>query len=105
MSALGYVTRQNDGSYTGSLTTASFSAPINIVPNKSKSHGKQPDFRVYAGRAELGAGWTRKGKTSGQDYVSLRLAAPELGDRRIYVNLGVAAGQDDPDVHALIWNQ
>jgi len=105
MSALGYVTRQTDGSYKGTLTTASFSTPINILPNKSKSHGKQPDFRVYARGAELGAGWTRKGKMSGQDYVSLRLAAPELGDRRVYVNLGVAAGQDDPDAYALIWNQ
>jgi uncharacterized protein (DUF736 family) len=36
--------------------------------------------------------------------VSLSLAAPEFGPRRLYANLGRAAGQDDPDVFALIWN-
>jgi len=36
--------------------------------------------------------------------VSLSLAAPEFGPRRLYANLGRAAGQDDPDVYALLWN-
>ena len=53
---------------------------------------------------EIGAGWVRKSESSGNDYVSLSLAAPEFGPRRLYANLGRAAGQDDPDVFALIWN-
>ena len=41
---------------------------------------------------------------SGKSYVSLSLAAPEFGPRKLYANLGRAAGQDDDDVFALIWN-
>jgi hypothetical protein len=35
---------------------------------------------------------------------SLSLAAPEFGPRRLYANLGRAAGQDDDETFALIWN-
>jgi uncharacterized protein (DUF736 family) len=44
------------------------------------------------------------GEQSGKQYVSLSFAAPEFGPRRIYANLGRAAGQDDDDTYALIWN-
>ncbi|WP_425459755.1 DUF736 family protein [Hankyongella ginsenosidimutans] len=40
----------------------------------------------------------------GNEYVSLSLAAPEFGPRRLYANLGRAAGQDDDDAFAIIWN-
>lgn len=105
MSAIGYVTKKEDGSYSGNISTMSVKTPISIVPNKSKEHEKQPDFRVFARGAEVGAAWNRKGKVSGKSYVSVCLTAPEFGERKIYANLGPAAGQDDPDVHALIWNQ
>jgi uncharacterized protein (DUF736 family) len=36
--------------------------------------------------------------------VSLSLAAPEFGPRRLYANLGRAAGRDDEDSFAIIWN-
>ena len=39
---------------------------------------------------EIGAGWTRKGETSGKDYVSLSIAAPEFGPKKLYANLGKA---------------
>ena len=65
---------------------------------------QQPDYRVVTQGIEIGAGWVRKAESSGNDYVSLSLAAPEFGPRRLYANLGRAAGQDDPDVFALIWN-
>jgi uncharacterized protein (DUF736 family) len=32
------------------------------------------------------------------------LAAPEFGRRKLFANLGKAAGQDDADVFAIIWN-
>jgi len=37
-------------------------------------------------------------------YVRLAMSAPELGSRTLYANLGRAAGQDDEDSYALIWN-
>ena len=51
----------------------------------------------------VGAGWNRHSETTGRDYVSLSLAAPEFGPRRLYANLGRAAGGAE-DSFALIWN-
>ena len=102
MPAIGHVTRNQNG-FKGQLKTLSISAEISIVPAR-KTSDNQPDYRVVAGGVEIGAGWIRRSETSGSDYVSLSLAAPEFGPRRIYANLGRAAGQDDDDVFAIIWN-
>jgi uncharacterized protein (DUF736 family) len=104
MPAIGYVTRTQNGGFKGQLKTLSIRADIEIQPNQRKAHENQPDFRVVAGGVEIGAGWVRTGELSGKDYVSLSLAAPEFGPRRLYANLGRAAGQDDDDAFAVIWN-
>jgi len=104
MPAIGYVTKQSTGGYKGQLKTLSIRADIDIVPNAAKSADNQPDFRVLTQGVELGAGWVRTGETSGKEYVSLSLAAPEFGPRKLYANLGRAAGQDDGEVYAVIWN-
>ena len=39
----------------------------------------------------------------GQDYVSLSLSDPSFGPKKLYCNLGRAAGQDDDDLLAIIW--
>ncbi len=103
MPAIGYVTRNGEG-YKGQLRTLSIRTEIEIIPNSRKSGDTQPDYRVSAAGAEVGAGWIRRSETSGKDYVSLSLAAPEFGPRRIYANLGRAAGQDDDDALVIIWN-
>ncbi|TPG21777.1 DUF736 domain-containing protein [Sphingomonas koreensis] len=103
MPAIGYVTREGNG-FKGQLKTLSIRAEIEIVPNARKSGDTQPDYRVSAGGVEVGAGWVRRGEMSGKDYVSLSLAAPEFGPRRLYANLGRAAGQDDENAYAIIWN-
>ena len=102
--ALGYVTKTDNG-FEGTLATMSLKKRINIVPNNAKETDAQPDFRVYTeDRVEIGGGWNRVGRNSGNAYVSLTLSAPEFGPQRIYANLGRAAGQDDPDVMAILWN-
>lgn len=103
MPAIGYVTREGQG-FKGQLKTLSIRTDIEIVPNGQKSADTQPDYRVSAGGVEVGAGWIRRGEMSGKDYVSLSLAAPEFGPRRLYANLGRAAGRDDDDAFAIIWN-
>lgn len=104
MTAIGYVTKQENGGYKGQLKTLSVRADIDIVPNQAKSADTHPDFRVLTQGVEVGAGWIRTGETSGKDYVSLSIAAPEFGPRKLYANLGRAAGQDDDDTYAIIWN-
>jgi len=103
MPAIGYVTKSDDGSFKGQLKTLSISADIAIVANRSKSADTQPDYRVLSDGVEIGAGWMRRSESSGRDYVSLSLAAPEFGPRRLYANLGQAAGGPE-DKFAVIWN-
>ena len=103
MPAIGYVTRTNKG-FEGKLNTITIKADIKIVDNHSKSNDSQPHYLVYVNGAEIGAAWIRESRKSGNDYVALQFAAPEFGPRKLYANLGVAAGQDDPDTFAIIWN-
>ena len=105
MPAIGHVTKSKDGtSFKGQLKTLSFRAPIDILPNTAKNGDTQPDYRVYSQTTEIGAGWVKKGKTSGEDYVSLSLSDPAFGPKKLYANLGRAAGQDAENVFAVIWN-
>jgi uncharacterized protein (DUF736 family) len=103
MPAIGYVTKLEDGSFKGQLKTISIRADVTIVANRGKSADAQPDYRVLCDGVEIGAGWIRRSETSGRDYVSLSLAAPEFGPRRLYANLGQAAGGAD-NRFAVIWN-
>lgn len=105
MPALGLVTRDGN-TFRGQFKTPTMRRPVKveILPNVEKRADAQPDYRVYLGGDEVGGAWTRIGEQSGKPYVSLSIAAPEFGPRRIYANLGRAAGQDDEDVLAIIWN-
>jgi uncharacterized protein (DUF736 family) len=103
MAAIGFVNGTIEKGFVGQLKTLSIRASIEISPNRTKT-GTQPDFRIFSEGVEVGAGWVRKGEVSGNIYVSLSLAAPEFGPRRLYANLGRAAGQDDDDTYAVIWN-
>ena len=102
MPAIGTVTRTATGSFKGQLRTLSIKADIEIVANANKATSTQPDYRVLAGEVEVGAGWNRRSETTGRDYVSLSLAAPEFEPRRLYANLGRMPG--DEDRFAIIWN-
>jgi uncharacterized protein (DUF736 family) len=103
MPAIGYVTKDENGAFKGQLNTLSIRAEITLEPNASKATDAQPDFRVHSGDVEIGAGWNRRSEASGRDYVSLSLAAPEFGPRRLYANLGRAAGENE-ERFAIIWN-
>jgi uncharacterized protein (DUF736 family) len=104
MATIGSVTKRDDGRYEGELKTLSVRAEITIIPVGDKSSPTQPDYRVLSEGIEIGAGWLRTGQISGKEYVALSIAAPELGVKTLYANLGRAAGQTDHDVFALIWN-
>lgn len=104
MAAIGFVNGTPEKGFVGQLKTLSIRASIEIRPNRGKAGEAQPDFRVFSEGVEIGAGWQRTGEVSGKEYVSLSLAAPEFGPRRLYANLGRAAGQDDDDTYAVIWN-
>ncbi|MDP1556306.1 MAG: DUF736 domain-containing protein, partial [Hyphomonas sp.] len=50
-----------DGAWTGTIRTMTINVKAQLVPNKDKANGA-PDFRLYAGGAELGAAWRQDSK-------------------------------------------
>jgi uncharacterized protein (DUF736 family) len=103
MPAIGRVTKQSDGTFKGQLATLSIRQNVQFLKNK-KTNESQPDYIVMAHEVEIGAAWIRTSVSSGKEYVSISLAAPEFGNRTLYANLGRAAGSTDEDDFAIIWN-
>lgn len=103
MATIATLTVKEDGSMEGNLTTLNVSAPIALLHNGRKLKDNEPDFRIVSRRNgfELGAAWYRNSKTTGEDYLSVSLSAPEFGV--IYGNVAPAPGED-PSKKVIIWN-
>ena len=101
--ALGYVSETKTG-FEGALAMMNLTSPIRIEKNAEKAAEGQPDYRIFAGETstEIGGGWMRKAKTSGRDYVSITLADPQIGPRKIYANLAPVKGKKGR--HVILWN-
>ncbi|MCY3983160.1 MAG: DUF736 domain-containing protein [Roseovarius sp.] len=44
-----------------------------LVPNKDKASAGAPDFRLYAGGAELGATWRQESKQGENPYLAVKM--------------------------------
>ncbi len=96
MATIGTFTKQ-DGSFTGSLTTLTVKAKVTISPIE-KSGDKAPDFRVYAGNAEIGAAWSATSK-EGKAYLSVKLDDPSFTKPILARLVGMDKG------YALVWTR
>ena len=65
-----------DGKYTGTIRTMTINVKAQLVPNKSKANDDAPDFRLYAGGAELGAAWRQDSKD--RAYLAVKLDDPSF---------------------------
>lgn len=70
--------------------------PIRIEKNADKKTPARPDYRVFAG------GWIARAKSSDKEYISLTLADPQIGPRKIYANLAPVKGKKGR--YVLLWN-
>jgi len=97
------LTQKTDGTFEGVFATIRVNAPIAIVPNATKANEEAPDFRVVHRRTgfEIGAGWNRIARQTGEEYLSVKLEAPEIGV--IFGNLAQAPG-GDPSKKVILWN-
>ena len=76
MTIIGAFTRQEDGSYSGTIQTLTFSIRAHFDPIPKRGD-KSPDFRINSGLIELGAAWKRPGD-DGNAYLSVRLDDPSF---------------------------
>jgi uncharacterized protein (DUF736 family) len=85
----------------GEIVTLSFQAKgVRIVPEANKSNDNAPSHRVYVGRAEIGAAWSKR-SNEGRDYLSVKLDDPSF-NAPIFANLFDA---EDGEGYTLIWSR
>jgi|GEM_PF-347711 len=105
MASIGTLRRNPNGAFKGELRFATFQRPIPVqLFRVRKSKDTAPDFRMIAGNGtEVGAAWIKQNKRTGEDYISVSIALPELGTA-IYGTLGKMPNQPDENLFSIIWN-
>ncbi|MBL6612418.1 MAG: DUF736 domain-containing protein [Alphaproteobacteria bacterium] len=77
MSTIGTFTKEGNG-YTGTIATLTVKTKATIRAVENKTGGDNaPDFRVFAGNVEIGAGWSKESKAKNA-YVSVKLDDPSF---------------------------
>jgi uncharacterized protein (DUF736 family) len=75
MAIIGHFTKQENGGYTGSIETLTFTTRATFEP-LAKRGEKSPDYRITFGLSEIGAAWEYTSKNTG--YLSVRLDDPSF---------------------------
>lgn len=97
MANIGQFTRDGEN-FTGVINTLALKAKATIQPN-DKANDLAPDFRVYAGGAEIGAAWVKTSRGE-RAYLSVKLDDPSFAGA-IYCRLiELSNGQ-----HRLLWSR
>lgn len=90
--------KKQDGEFHGTLETLTINRAITIRPVEQKAN-QGPDFRVYAGAAEIGAAWAKTSEAK-KAYLSVKLDDPTFA-APIACRL---IGREDGS-HLLLWNR
>ena len=99
MAQIGTFTRDETGTYTGTIKTLTLNVKASIKPC-GRDSDKAPDHRVTATGVEFGAGWSKTARETGAQYLSLKLDDPSF-PAPIYASLV----QGDNGEHKLIWSR
>jgi uncharacterized protein (DUF736 family) len=93
--------RKSGNEYQGEIVTLSVQTKgVRIVPESNRSNDNAPSHRVFVGRAEIGAAWSKQ-SSEGRDYLSLKLDDPSFTNP-IFANLFDDA---DGEGYTLIWSR
>ncbi|MGY3390211.1 uncharacterized protein (DUF736 family) [Bradyrhizobium sp. USDA 3311] len=87
--------------FQGEIVTLSLQAKgVRIVAETNRSNDNAPSHRIYVGRAEIGAAWSKRSE-EGRDYLSLKLDDPSF-NAPIYANLFDDEGGEG---YNLLWSR
>jgi len=101
MATIGSFKKTGSNEYTGEIVTLSVQAKnVRIVPETRASGENAPSHRVYCGRADIGAAWSKR-SNEGRDYLGLKLDDPSF-NAPIFANL---FGDEDGEDYSLIWSR
>ena len=101
MATIGTFRKTGNNEFTGDIITLSVQAKgVRIVPETSRSGESAPSHRIYVGRAEIGAAWSRR-SNEGREYLGLKLDDPSF-TAPIFANL---FDDEDGEAYSLIWSR
>lgn len=101
MATIGTFKKIGNNEFNGEIVTLSLQARnVRIVPETSRSGDNAPSHRVFVGRVEIGAGWSKR-SNEGRDYLGLKLDDPSF-TAPIFANL---FDDEEGDGHSLIWSR
>jgi len=87
--------------FQGEIVTLSVQTKgVRVVPEANRGNDNAPSHRVYVGRAEIGAAWS-KSSNEGREYLSVKLDDPSF-NAPIYANL---FDDEDGEGYTLIWSR
>ena len=93
--------KKSGNEFTGEIVTLSLQTRnVRIVPDIKANGENAPSHRVYVGRAEIGAAWSKR-SNEGRDYLSLKLDDPSF-TAPIFANL---FDDEDGEGYSLIWSR
>ncbi|MBG0794033.1 DUF736 domain-containing protein [Methylocystis sp. H62] len=93
--------KKSGNEFQGEIVTLSVQARgVRIVPEANRTNDNAPSHRVYIGRVEVGAAWSKR-STEGRDYLSVKLDDPSF-NAAIYANL---FDDEDGECYTLIWSR
>lgn len=100
MANIGNFTRTANG-FKGEIVTMSVQQKnVRIIAETDQTSENAPSHRVFVGRAEIGAAWSKQSQ-EGRDYLSVKLDDPSF-PAPIYATLAEVEGEDGLQ---LIWSR
>ena len=99
MANIGTFTKTTEG-YKGEIVTMSVQQKNVRIVSETSDNENAPSHRVFVGRAEIGAAWTKRSNES-RDYLSVKLDDPSF-TAPIFANL---FDDEDGKTYNLIWSR
>ncbi len=72
---------------------------VRIVKEDAPANEDAPNYRIYAGRAEIGAAWNKTSREN-RPYLSLKIDDPSFA-----APLFASLFQDNPGEYSLVWTR
>ena len=101
MATIGTLKKTGNNEYTGEIVTLSLQTKNVRIVSEARATGENaPSHRVFVGRAEIGAAWS-KTSNEGRAYLGLKLDDPSF-NAPIYANL---FDDEEGEGFSLIWSR
>jgi uncharacterized protein (DUF736 family) len=101
MATIGTFKKSGSNEFTGEIVTLSLQTKnVRIVPEANRTGDNAPSHRVFVGRVEIGAAWSKR-SNEGRDYLGLKLDDPSF-TAPIFANL---FDDEDGEGFSLIWSR